>query len=220
MVWMRMVVVLLAALTTLPGCCSIVRALCPVEQPLVGDTRLTRDTPEEALDYLIAAFRDRRIRDIYDSLHPEFRARYGDFSQAEFTSAFEEYEDLFQQDAERMARAERSPTRSSPEGTHAAIAVRDGDMNALVVFRRRDVAYVKTRDDLVPESRALTPPLGSLIAIDEAGWVAPTQRVRFGELAGVDPSTILRLEYRQEWLVHELRDVRGVRFLERIEEQF
>ena len=210
---------MLAAALTLPGCCSIARALCPVEQPTVGDTRLTRDTPEESLDYLTAAFRDRRIKDIYDSLHPDFRAQYGDFSQAELTSAFEEYEDLFKEDAERLRTAERGATRYNPEGTFGVIALHDGDMSAIVIFKRRDVAYVKLRDDFVPESRAVTPPLGSFISIDD-GWVTPTQPVRFEGLTGVDPSAILRLEYRQEWLIHELRDVRGVRFLERIEEQF
>lgn len=214
-----LVVLVLAAATALPGCCSLARALCPVEPALVADTRLTRDTPEESLDYLVAAFRDRRIADIYDSLHPDFRARYGDFSLAEFTSAFEEYEDLFQEDAERLRTADRAPTQLNPEGTHAALAVRSGDMRGLILFRRRDIAYVKLRDDFVPESRAVTPPIGSIVAIED-GWVRPTQPVRFEGLQGVDPSAILRLEYRQEWLVHELRDVQGVRFLERIEEQF
>jgi hypothetical protein len=215
-----LLVVLLAAATTLPGCCSIARALCPVEQPLVGDTRLTRDTPAESLDYLVSAFRDRRIGDIYDSLHPDFRARYGDFSLAEFTSAFEEYEDLFQQDAEALRTAERATTRMNPERTHGAIAVRNDDMGAIVIFRRRDVAYVKLDDDFVSESRVLTPPIGTLVSVDADGWVVPMQPIRFEELGGVDPASIQRLEYRQEWLVHELRDVRGVRFLERIEEEF
>ncbi len=214
-----LVVIVLAAALLLPGCCSLARAICPVEQPLVGDTRLTRDTPGEALDYLIAAFRDRRIADIYGSLHPDFRARYGDFSQAEFTSAFEEYEELFQADAETLRTAEREPTQFNAERTYGVIAVRNGEMSALVIFKRRDLAYVKLRDDFVPESQAVVPPLGAMIAIDD-GWVVPTQPIRFEGLEGVEPSAILRLEYRQEWLIQELRDVHGVRFLERIEEQF
>jgi len=109
--------------------------------------------------------------------------------------------------------------QTSRDGTYAAIAVRNGAMSAVIWFKRRDVAYVKLDDDIVPESRAVIPPLGALIA-NEDGWVRPSQPVRFDGLSGVDPSSVVRLEYRREWLVYDLRDVQGVKFMERLEEQF
>ena len=81
-------VLLLSAALALPGCCGFARAFCPVSQA-TGPARLQRDSADEAVDYLVDAFRRRSVADIYQSLHPEFRAQYGSFSQAEFTSAFD-----------------------------------------------------------------------------------------------------------------------------------
>ncbi len=210
-----------AAALVLSGCCSLARGLCPVEQPARPYTRLTRDTPEEALDFLIEAFRDRRIADIYATLHPDFRESQhaGGFSLSEFTSAFEEYEQLFQDDAADFAAAERSPVQRSADGQYASIALRHGDMGAIVLFRRRDVAFARFDDDFVSSSTAFVQPLGSMLQFDDDGWLQPTQKVHFDGVRGISASDVVRLEYRREWLVYDLRDVRGVRFVERMRER-
>jgi len=212
-----LVVLLAVGALGLTGCCSIARALCPVEQPRDGNTRLTRDTPEDSLDYLIAGIDDRRVADIFDSLHPDFIASYGGFNLAEFTSAFDEFEDAFQADADALRTATRVETRLGPYG--ASIAVRGGALSGRIIFKRRDVAFVKTTNDFVPESRAVIAPLGTLIR-NEDGEIVVGQPVKFAGMDSIEPSEIVRLEYRQEWLIYELREVKGVQLVERINEHF
>ncbi len=219
----RWALVLLLAVSgmALSGCCSLARAICPVEPPLTSDTRLTRDTPNEALDYLIAGIEDRRIADIFDCLHPDFIARHGGFSLAEFTSAFDEFESSFAEDAKNLSAASRTQMRHWREGDRAfaSIAVNNDGMSAVIVFQRRDIAFIKTTNDFVAESRAVIAPLEAFLRNDE-GRIVPRWPVRFDGMAAVAPDEIVRLEFRREWLVHELRDVIGVRLIERINEQF
>ena len=217
----RLLPLVLATALALPGCCSLARGLCPVEQALETNTLLTRDTPDEALDYLVEAFEDRRIADIYNSLHPDFRDAHGGFSLAEFTSAFDEYEDLFRQDAGNLKNARRQAARYSVNGLLGGIRVdsADGTMGAIVVFKRVDKATVKRVGGRIPGSEAVIQPIGSMIQAED-GLIMPTLPVKFAGMGDVDPHQIVRLEYRVEWLVYELRDVHGVRFVERLEDRF
>ncbi len=209
----------LAVALGLPGCCSLARGLCPVEQALKENTRLTRDTPDESLDYLVEAFRDRRVADIYNSLHPDFRDRYGGFSLAEFTSAFEEYEDLFREDAGNLGSAKREPAKYSVNGLLGGIQAASGDMRAILVFKRVDKAFVKRVGGRVRESEAPIQPIGSMLQAED-GLIMPTLPVKFAGMSDAEPHQIVRLEYRVEWLLYELRDVHGIRFVERIEDSF
>ena len=181
-----------------------------------GESTKSGLSPDEALDYLIAGVDDRRVADIFDCLHPEFIANHGGFNLAEFTSAFDEFEADFQEDAENLRNADRSETRA---GDTVTIRVANGAMSGNIVFKRRDVAFVKTTNDFVPERRAVIPPLGSLIR-NADGDVTPTRPVRFDGMGAISPDEIVRLEYRREWLVYALRDVRGVNLVDRINERF
>ena len=112
--------------------------------------------------------------------------------------------------------ATSTETRS---GDYVTIQVESGDMSGRIVFKRRDVAFVKTTNDFVPESKAVIPPLGSLIR-NADGSLSTTQPVAFPGMGAISPDEIVRLEYRREWLVYALRDVQGVNLVDRINEHF
>ncbi len=215
MQWVRSIGLVVGLGVSLPGCCAL---FCRVPAP-EGAPRLHRDFPDEAVDFTVDAFRNRRIRDIYASLHPEFRERYGSFSLGDFTAAFREYEDLFRQDAERFAKSDRSAVQYSRDGKFAGILLIEGDMSAELVFKNRPIANVRLDDEFVPESSA---PIGSLAEVIqiEDGYLFPRVPVAFDGLRGASPTSLARLEYHNDWLIWDIRNPRNVKFLERIEEHF
>lgn len=212
----KLLSLLLLSAFALPGCCGFARAFCPVKAP-DAPPRLHRDTAEEAIDYLVDAFRRRDRADIYQSLHPDFRAQYGGFSQAEFTSAFDEYEHLFREDAEDFAQAQRTPTAKSANGVFQGVRLDSlsGQMTVLLVFKRTTRAYVKLDDDFVPESLGAVPSMGETLQIED-GWVFLKEPVYFEGLSGVSPDQAVRLELHDDWLLHDVRNASGVRFIDRL----
>jgi hypothetical protein len=217
--WKKLVsLLLLSAALALPGCCGFARAFCPVSQTKAPG-RLTRDSAEEALDFIVDAFRRRAVADIYQSLHPEFRAQYGGFSQAEFTSAFDEYEHLFREDAEEFANAKRTVTEKSTNGLFQGIRLdsTDGSMTALLVFKRETTTFIKLDDEFVPESQGTTSSTGEAMQIED-GWVFLKEPVFFEGLTGVRPEQVRRFEIHDDWLLHDIRNDRGIKFKERLAE--
>ncbi len=201
----------------LSGCCTLSRGFCPCPKCPPAGREIRRGTPNTALDFMTNAILTRRVADVYNSLHPEFRARFGGFSQSDFTTAFEYYEDDFTTDARRFARARREVLGMTADGSTVGIRIEDGEMSAVLYFRNQPMARIRLDDDFVPESNAVIPSLGEIIMIDGDN-VAPLP-VPFPGVTGADPWTVESLEYRNDWRLFDMKEARNIRFLDRLIEQ-
>ena len=121
MISLRRIAVCLLTPLALPGCCAI---FCTIETP-ESPPPLTRDTPEEAVGYLVEALDSRRVREIYESLHPDLRKDLGGFSLADFTTGFSQIEGDIEADARLLENAEIRLVDFHPEHPDIArVAVR------------------------------------------------------------------------------------------------
>ena len=215
----------LLACTALPGCCAWVRLICP--QPLVeGPPRLTRDSPLEAVDFVVDAFRRRSPGEVFASLHPSFVAETGGYSGTEFATGYDLYEAEFREDAERLAGAPRGRPSARADGS-VRVDVGDEEAGITLIFVNVPATRVVLDDDALPEIRdALTlpsggapPRLGSVVTVegDRAG-------VRVGASLGgagalVDPATVRRIEFHDDWLLRRVENARNIRFVDVLAER-
>lgn len=208
-----------AAALPLAGCCALIAPFCEVEAAATPP-RVTRDTPGGAVDFLVDAMRRSAPAEIYESLHPEFIRREGDFSLGEFAAAFDRYKEEFAADAARLAGATKDAPRLGADGL-ATVRVHDGDAELHLTFRNRPASRVVIDDDLidapivgaVPDLREIVSVEGDALRVN-AGL--PLQ----GQGDFVDPARIRRVELYQDWLLVGVRvpDPRSIRFLRVIEE--
>jgi hypothetical protein len=208
--------VLLAVLAlALSGCCSVWAAFCR-EEPPRSPPRFTRDTPQEAVDFLVDAFQNRRVREVYDSLHPDFVREQGGFSRAEFASGYGRIESHLTADAARIQAARRSDTVWR-DGL-AFVYVESADMSVWLAFQNRPATQVKAEDpDFGPVEVAST--LEDLAAAIEvsSGGVFVTAPARL-EGHPVDPDSVVRVAFHHDWLLRHVMEPRNVRFVERLRE--
>lgn len=216
--------VALAAFAT-PGCCAIAQMTCGFPVPK-SPPRGNRDTPEAAVDYLVDAFKNRRIDDIYNSFHPSFTAENGSFTEQDFAVAYSHYEADFLADAETMAAA----GRKIPETTGSTVLVELTDAST--------GAYLPIAFENRPRIRIVTkhPVIGTLEgAVDmralvklEKGRLALPANFALTSIENVSPeaanalksSDVVRVEISDDWLVRAIdpSQSRNIRFVDKIKE--
>jgi len=133
----------------LPGCTSLAHWLfpCPVQK---GSSELTRETPDEAIDFIIDAFENGRAGAIYHSLHPDFIKENGPFTQEEFQLAYEKFEADFAADATSMAAARR--VIRDPARGEVVVELTSDDTGAFFPFVLVDRAKIRivTKNPFIP----------------------------------------------------------------------
>jgi len=210
-----LLVLLVAVALSLPGCCGLARMTCGIEPP-PSPPRLTRDTPHEAVDFLVDAFRNRRIQELYESLHSGFVAENGDFSASDFATGYERIEPELLADAEAIATAQRSDVVMR-DGL-AWIFVESGDRSVWLAFQNQPATLVKAEHGFLGRVE-LHGSVESLSASLEAGQdgLVVTRPVPL-EGRSVDPASVLRVELHQDWLLRHVAEPRGIQFVDRMRE--
>jgi len=216
MIFVARLVALFGLAVALSSCCSLARLVCDIEAP-PDPSPHTRDTPQEAVDFLIEAFEESRISAIYESLHGDFIERWGAFSASDFAVAFEEYEHLFEEDARSLRASNRSEIHLDDNGD-AYIRLQSGDTMAVLVFRNEPAYRVLTDDDDIGGTSGRLGSLEGSLAT-EGGDLSITRALPLNELVGLPANRIKRLEFHRDWLLYRVSDYEGIRFLERLEEE-
>lgn len=208
--------VLCAAALPHTGCCALAVSWCDIEAPR-SPPRLTRDTPDGAIDYLVDAIERRAARDVYFSLHPDFVKESGDFSLQEFLAGFERFEPEFRKDAAKLRGARRTQPRYSPDGAMCRIDLASGDASVSLVFRNRPVAEM-TFDD--PQVGELTSPelprLDEVFTVDGDGLVLQRALPLGGQGEWIDLARLRRVAVHQDWLLYVVAQPRNIEFAERL----
>jgi hypothetical protein len=214
------------SLLALPGCCGVARVVCAIEAP-PSPPKGTRDTPAAAVDFLIEAFRERRISDIYRSLHPDFRSDCGGFSQAEFAAAYDRFEEDFDADARSLAASTRSPAGGDPGGP-VGVALRNEADGAEVTiwFVNEPRVRVVTKDDWVGtlegaiDKAALVRLEGGRLGLPADLELATVCDVGPDALDRLRGGDVVRVEIHDDWLVRHVptETARNIRFLDKIKE--
>ncbi len=200
---------------SLTGCCSWAIFLCEIEPP-PSPPPYTRDTPHGAVDFLADAFGNRRIADIFESLHPAFIEQMGGFTASEFAAAYEEFEDLFEEDARSFASARRSEVVTQGQVAHMRL---DWDGGHVVLAFRNVPAYtVHLDDEDLPEIPGTLSSMEETVEVQGAELVI-TKRLSLQGLGGIPEHLITRVELHDDWLLLDFADAQGVKFLERLEEE-
>jgi hypothetical protein len=220
----RAALVLLAALAA-PGCCALAQSFCAFPVP-TSPPRGNRDTPEAAVDYLVDAFRNRRIDDIYNSFHPEFTQENGSFAEGDFAVAYSHYESDFAADAETMAAAARKVTPS-----------RDGAV-LVELTDAKSGGYLPIELEDRPRIRIVTkhPVIGTiegpvdfraLVKLENGRLTLPAN-FPLTSIENVSPATanalkssdVVRVEISDDWLVRRIdaKRTRNIRFVDKIKE--
>ena len=191
----------LASAVPAAGCCSL---FCSVEAP-ESPTVLTRDTPEEAVRYLVEALQGHRVRDIYESLHPELRRELGGFSLADFTSGFSQIEDDVDADARLLESATVRFVDFHPEKPGVArVEVRAPGAGGMVALQNMPDVWVDFHSGRFPESRAVLADLGDALAFED-GALVQRRPVPLAGTRSADMSQVRRVVYRNNWLVRAWR---------------
>lgn len=209
----------------LTGCCSLARLACGIEAP-PSPPRGNRDTPDAAVDFLIDAFRNRRIDDIYKSFHPSFTAENGSFSQSDFSVAYDHYEADFAADAETMAAAQRKVPPAT--GNVVEVELTDATTGAYLVltFENQPRIRIATKN---PFARSIEGPVDmhALVKL-ESGRLTLPQNFALTSIENLSPelaaalksADILRVEISDDWLVRGIDPARSknIRFVDKIKE--
>lgn len=218
-------VVLVAAALSTPGCTVLAHWIwpCPVAVSLASGTR---ETPDAALDFLIAAFEDRRIGDIYDSFHPAFVAEEGGFSQQDFALAYEKFEDDFAADAKVLASARRTPRER--RGGAAVVNLDDAASGAhvAIAFENRPKIRVVTTDEFVGPIEGVVD-MHALVRLEDGRLALPAtfdltslEGVEKETVAGLSTKDVVRVEFSDDWRVRsiDVEHARNIRFLDKLKE--
>jgi hypothetical protein len=216
---------LVVAASVLSGCTMIAHAIwpCPEQPP---SSRLTRDTPDEAVDFLTDAFENRRVGDIYVSLHPQFVRENGDFSQADFQLAYERWEEDFIADGRNMAEAER--TFRPLSGAEVVVELTNASTGAflpIVLVDRPKIRVVTTNPFIAPiegpvDMKALVRLADGRLALPADFALTSIENVRPATVAGLKSEDVVRVEFFHDWLVRsvDVARAKNVRFMDKIKE--
>jgi hypothetical protein len=221
---------LVVAASVLGGCSTIAHAIWPCIQPVCPPGRLTRETPDDAVDFLIDAFKNRRITDIYDSFHPEFIREKGGFSLGDFTLAYEHFEQDFVADAESLANAGRGwmEPQQSAIGVLAGVRLRNTATGAEIVFALQNHPKIRvvTTDRFVgmiegPVDKSVMLRLeGGRLGLPADFPLTSIDGVSPQTVAGLDASKVVRVEIADDWLVRLVPpgSAKNIRFMDKIQE--
>jgi hypothetical protein len=195
------------------GCTWLAHAIWPCPVTVCPGT--SRDTPDATVDLLIDAFRNRRIGDIYDSFHPEFRAEAGGFTKEEFSVAYEKFEADFKSDAANLATATRTWTKQPWRvggrdlGVLETVRLTDAASGAEVVFAlaNRPRIRVVTHDRFVGviegpvDKSALVRLADGRLALPSDFPLTSIEGVQPETVQGLTGADIVRVEIADDWLV-------------------
>ena len=214
-----------AAAFAAPGCCALAQMACgfPVAtSPPKGN----RDTPGDAVDYLIDAFRRRDIDAIYKSFHPQFTAENGQFSEGDFAIAYDHYESDFAADAETMAAAEHRVPKTT--GNTVVVELVDEKSGAYlpITLENRPRIQIVTTNGFVGTIEG-TIDMRALVRLENGRLTLP-QDFPLTSIENVSPeaakalksSDIVRVEISDDWLVRAIdaRRSRNIKFVDKIKE--
>lgn len=210
-------VLLSLAAAPLGGCCAIARSLCGVPVPL-SPPRASRDSPAEAVDFLVDAIRRRAPGEVFASLDPDFVAANGGFSFGEFATGWDRLEQDFRDDAERLARAVKDPPEM--QGAIAWVFVHDATASVRLAFRNRPAARVTLDDPELPEIAGVEmPDVSRLVSVEGDDLVVAARVPLHGHGGFVDPARVRRVEFHQDWLLVDIQEPRNIRFVDRMLEE-
>lgn len=198
--------------------------LCPCPTPVCEGVG-TRDTPDDAVDFLALCFRDRRIAEIYESFHREFREEQGGFTLEEFALAYEEFEADFAADARTLVAAERTWRDAGPGAKLVELTSSATGAFLPIEFVDRPRLRLVTTDSFAPEIEVRVD-LAALVRLEDGrlGLPASFDLTEHGvpkeTVAGIGPEQIVRVEIAHDWLVRRIdtERARNVRFLDKIKE--
>jgi hypothetical protein len=206
------------------GCCALAQMACgfPVPPPQRGN----RDTPDAAVDFLIDAFKNRRIADIYQSFHPDFKAENGEFSEGDFAVAYSHYEADFAADAEAMAAAERKIPGTT--GNIVVVELSDAKTGAYLPITLENQpriqivtknAFVGTIEGAV-DMRALVKLEDGRLTLPQNFPLTSIENLSEETAKKLKSSDILRVEISDDWLVRRIdaRQSRNIKFVDKIKE--
>lgn len=212
----RLGALVLAAAALCPaGCCSVAQVLCGIEAPR-APLAATRDAPLGSLDFLAEAFERRAITEIFESLHGDFVSVHGNFSASEFAAAYERYEDLFRSDAETLREADRTPVVM--QNGDAWVRVTRGATFAVLVFRNSPRYRIHLKHPDVPWIEGRLADISSSISL-EGGVLRVVHPLGLEGYEGISPDLVKRVELYDDWLLADVPEWSGIRFLERLEEE-
>jgi hypothetical protein len=216
---------LVAAAVLGPGCSVVAHAIWPCPAEVSRDAG-SRETPELALDLMIAAFRDGRKGDIYDSFHPTFVEEQGGFSKQDFVLAYEKFKDDFTADAKTLTAA-KVTLRPRRDGV-AFVDLDDEGSGAhvTIALENRPKIRVFTTDEFVPKIEGIVDMHAMVLLAD--GRLSLPAEFDLRSLANVEPEMvaplktedIVRVEFSDDWLVRsiDVEHARNIRFLDKLKE--
>jgi hypothetical protein len=216
---------LVLAASATSGCTTIAHYVWPCPLPERA-SRLTRETPDDAVDFLIDAFKNRRVIAIYESLHPDFRAENGDFSRSDFSLAYEHFEPDFLADAENMAAADRNI--HAPVAGEVLVELTNpatGAYMPIVLANRPKIRivttdpYVRTIDGPV-DMRALVRLENGRLSLPSDFPLTSIENVQPATVKGLKSQDVLSVEISDDWLVRriDVEQAKGIRFMDKIKE--
>jgi hypothetical protein len=216
---------LVLAASTMSGCTMVAHWIWPCPLPETA-SRLTRETPDDAVDYLIDAFRNRRVIAVYESLAPDFRKENGDFTREDFSLAYERFEPDFRADAESMADADR--TVHAAVGGEVLVELTNPSTGAYmpIVLVDRPRIRIVTKN---PNVGTIDAPVDmrSLVRLENGRLSLPSD-FQLTSIENVSPATaaklksedIVRVEISDDWVVRriDVEKAKGIRFMDKIKE--
>ncbi len=217
------VVACVAAASVSSGCGVVRWAICPPAPPR---TRLTRETPDDAVDFLVQAFKDGDITGLYDSLHPDFRREFGDLSLEKFALVYEQSRPDFAADATNMSAAERN-VRELSDG-RAVVELSDANSGAFfpILFVDRPKLRIVTKDPFLGmiehpiDMRALVRLSDGTLSLPADFALTSIDGVSPKAAAALKPQDIVRVEFAHDWVVRaiDIDRAKGIRFLDKLKE--
>jgi hypothetical protein len=219
------VAALALAASATSGCTMIAHYVWPCPLPERA-SRLTRETPDEAVDFLIDAFENRRTVAIHESLHPDFVRENGKFTSEEFALAYERYEPDFLADAQNMAAAERKV--HAPVDGEVLVELTNAETGAyipIVLANRPKIRIVTTNRvvgtiDGPVDMRALVRLENGRLSLPSDFELTSIENLSPAAAARLKSEDVVRVEISDDWLVRriDVDQAKGLRFMDKIKE--
>ena len=215
--------VVLAALTT-GGCCQIAHLVCPCPNPRCPAT--SRATPDATVDLLVDAFRNRRLGDLYDTFHPEFRRQNGDFTESEFEVAYGKWEADFLADAETLAAATRKVTPRKDGRVLVELEDKSSGAYLPIVLENRPQIRILTKNEFVGtlhrdfDVHALVKLQDGKLTLPLEFDLRTIENVQEETVAPLTSADVIAVELTDHWTVRDIDPdrCRNIRFLDKLKE--
>jgi len=206
-------VVAILSVTVAPGCRTFCAIFCG--EPPPSPPGLTRDTPEEALDFIRAAFASDNLRDQFESLHEAFTGRQG-ITYTKLALAHDARPGAFAKMTRYLAEAriesvERSDSFATAAGPRRAarvtLSVPGGGRGVFIVVDEPRYLLV-TGDGEVPRKTGILGGQEAGVRVRD-GQLEASLRVPLGRSAPADGAEVRRLEIHGDWLLYDIESLEG-----------